>query len=79
MAAHGAAPGAGDSGTAAISRGNACNLSHLGLAPHVLATLAREGVTDLAGWKKLGRRRFNIFGITSTTATKLDEAAKSAK
>ena len=76
MRAHGAAPGAGDSGTAAISRGNACNLSHLGLAPHVLATLAREGVTDLAGWKKLGRRRFRIFGIVPSVVRQLDRLAR---
>lgn len=76
MAAHGAAPGAGDSGTAAISRGNTRTLSRLGLAPHVLATLAREGVTDLAAWKKLGRRRLRIFGIVPSVVRQLDQLAR---
>ena len=40
--------------------------------------LAAEGVFTLADWVALGRRRRQLFGITSATVKKLDTLARSA-
>ena len=52
-------------------------LSQLDLPAHVLPILEREGVVDLESWRKLGRRRFRLFGITRATIMLLDAAARS--
>lgn len=71
-----AAPGARDSRAAEASKGNGANLPQLGLAPHVVAALDREGITDLESWRRLGRKRRQIFGITPRTVETLDRAAR---
>lgn len=80
MRARDAAPGelTGKLRGDATRKGNACSLSHLGLPAHVLDALEREGITDLLAWRKLGRRRLAIFGVTPRTAALLDAAAKEA-
>ena len=66
----GAASGAGHSG-AAGSTGDTASISASGLPPHIIERLATEGIHDLQGWKKLGKRRFQIFGITTSVAKKI--------
>jgi hypothetical protein len=41
--------------------------------------LAAEGVFTLADWVALGRRRRELFGITSATVKKLDALARAAR
>ena len=52
------------------------SLADLGLASHVLELLRSEGVDDLQGWRRLGRKRLAIFGIAPRTIKLLDAAAK---
>lgn len=78
MRAYSAAPGASDSGAAGSSRGDRQSIAQLGLPAHVVETLAREGVHDLADWTALGRRRLRIWGVTRRTVTLLDAAAREA-
>lgn len=54
-------------------------IGELGLADHVLATLAEEGVATLSDWRQLGLRRLRIWGITRRTAAMLDRAAREAR
>ena len=50
----------------------------IGGLPEVLRErLAAEGVYTLQGWMALGRRRHQLFGITSATVKKLDALARS--
>lgn len=49
------------------------------LPAHILERLHAEGVDDLADWMRLGRRRFQIFGITHRIAQLLDAAAREAR
>lgn len=49
------------------------------LPAHILAILHAEGIFGLSDWSRLSRQRRNgIFGITKTTAKKLDAAAREA-
>ncbi len=41
--------------------------------------LAGEGVFTLQDWVALGRRRHQLFGITSATVKKLDALARSSR
>ena len=41
--------------------------------------LAGEGVFTLQDWVALGRRRHQLFGITSATVKKLDALARSGR
>lgn len=41
--------------------------------------LAGEGVFTLQDWKALGRRRHQLFGITSATVKQLDALARSSR
>lgn len=54
-------------------------LSRLNLPARVVHTLELEGVRDLNDWRRLGKRRFELFGITTTTAKKIDTAAGKAR
>lgn len=86
MAIRGAVPGAGYTRTAVSTaldtgsdkRGEA-TLTRLGLPRHVIGLLHDEGVDDLHDWRRLGKRRFQIFGITTKTAKVLDRAAREAR
>jgi hypothetical protein len=63
--------------TGAAGQGRSVHtLSRLDLPRHVIAQLEAEGVTDLESWRKLGRRRLRLFGITRATAALLDAAAR---
>lgn len=48
------------------------------LPPHIVEQLHLEGVYSLADWRRLGRRRLRIFGITRRTVEELDTAARKA-
>lgn len=79
MRAQGAAPRARDSGAAGLhgdTLSGSGSLAQFDLAPHVQARLAAEGVHLLEDWRRLGKGRFAIFGITRRTAEMLDEAAR---
>jgi hypothetical protein len=43
------------------------------LPPAIATRLAAEGVTSLADWRALGRRRLQIFGVTRAMVAQLDE------
>lgn len=79
MRTQGAAPGGGYSG-AAGSAGNSAILTQPGIPAHVLERLRAEGidVTTLGEWRALGRRRFQVWGITRRTALELDKLARGA-
>jgi hypothetical protein len=59
--------------------GRSIALSELDLLQHVLDALRQEGIADLGAWRKLGRRRFQLFGITPRTVEMLDSAAREAQ
>jgi len=44
----------------------------------LLERLRSEGIETLEAWVALGRRRFQIFGVTRATVTQLDQLAKAA-
>ena len=44
----------------------------------LLERLRSEGVATLEEWLALGRRRFQIFGVTRATVSQLDALAKAA-
>lgn len=46
------------------------------LPPALRERLAAEGVFTLRDWVKLGRRRRQLFGVTSATVKKLDALAR---
>jgi hypothetical protein len=48
-----------------------------GLPAQILERLRAEGVNSL-DWKRLGRRRFRIFGVTRRVAAQLDSLARDA-
>ncbi|MGH2447222.1 MAG: hypothetical protein ACRDFS_01250 [Chloroflexota bacterium] len=68
-----AAPLSGDGG---IDNGNASSLTHLNLRAHVVERLAAEGIHSLEDWRRLGKRRLQIFGLTTSIAKMLDAAAR---
>ena len=47
-----------------------------GLSAHLVDLLAREGVRTLADWRRLGKRRWSIFGVTTAVAKMLDAFAQ---
>ncbi len=49
------------------------------LAEPLRQRLAAEGVFTLQDWVALGRRRHQLFGITSATVKKLDALARSSR
>jgi hypothetical protein len=49
------------------------------LPPHILQTLHAEGIFSLSDWRRLGRKRFAIFGITARLAAQLDAAAREVR
>jgi hypothetical protein len=55
------------------------SLTKLSLPAHVLHLLHEEGVRDLDDWRRLGRRRLQIFGVTSRMVALLDAAATEAR
>ena len=77
MRAQGAAPEvfAGPRG-GLTTAGNTASISQLGLPELVIARLEREGVRDLHDWRRLGRKRHAIFGITSRMVREIDAAAR---
>ena len=77
MRAHGAGPRVAP-GVAADSTGDRQSLAQRGLPASILERLAAEGVRDLADWRALGRRRFELWGITSRMVRELDAAARKA-
>ncbi|MBV8909270.1 MAG: hypothetical protein JOZ89_00770 [Gammaproteobacteria bacterium] len=48
------------------------------LPPPLLERLRAEGVATLEAWVALGRRRRQIFGVTSAAVAQLDAFAKAA-
>jgi hypothetical protein len=44
----------------------------------LLERLRAEGVETLEAWVALGRRRFQIFGVTRAAVTQLDQLARAA-
>lgn len=46
------------------------------LPPHILQTLHNEGVYSISDWRKLGRRRHQLFGITKAMVRRIDAAAR---
>lgn len=79
MRAHGAAPEdllAGTSG-GQINKGSRQSLP-LELGEVILDRLRAEGIHDLHDWRQLGRRRMQIFGVTTSVAKKIDAAARRA-
>jgi hypothetical protein len=42
------------------------------------ARLAREGVTSVADWLALGKRRFRVWGVTRSMVRELDALARGA-
>jgi hypothetical protein len=62
-----------------INSGNASTLSQLGLPAHVIGLLEAEGVRTLADWRRLGRKRLQIFGVTTAVCRLIDQAAKEAR
>jgi len=62
--------------TVAIQR---LDLSRLGLPTHVLDLLEHEGVTDLAAWRRLGRKRHQLFGITKAMCRQIDAMAREVR
>lgn len=52
----------------------------IGALPETLRDrLAAEGVYTLQDWMALGRRRHQLFGITSATVKQLDALARSSR
>jgi hypothetical protein len=47
--------------------------------PLIVERLASHGVRTLADWKRLGRRRHLLFGVTPTLVKKLDQLAQVQK
>jgi hypothetical protein len=78
MLTKGAAPGelAGKLRGDATLTGDACSLSRTEIPVHILARLAAEGVSTLAEWRALGRRRYEIWGITRKTVAQIDQLAR---
>jgi hypothetical protein len=59
---------------------SALNDAAIGALPEPLRQrLAAEGVYTLQDWTALGRRRHQLFGITSATVKKLDALARSSR
>jgi hypothetical protein len=53
------------------------HLDPLSRLPEPIRTrLAAEGVTTLQQWYALGRRRYQIFGVTHAMVAKLDDLAR---
>lgn len=52
------------------------SITEIGLPAHVVSLLEREGVRDLADWRRLGKRRHEIFGIVPSVVRILDVAAR---
>jgi hypothetical protein len=76
MHAKSAAPGSREPGAAGSSAGDPRSIH--ALAPHILERLAAEGVCTLADWRALGRRRFQLWGVTRAMAAQIDEIARGA-
>jgi hypothetical protein len=78
---HGAAPEGHLAATSGgrINTGNAASIALPNLPLHVLHLLHEEGVRDLHDWRRLGRRRLRIFGITSKVVAQIDAAAREAR
>ena len=76
------APGATASSTAldtGSGKSGDATLARIGLAPHVLQLLEREGVRTPQDWKRLGKRRLLIFGIVPSVVRDLDRLARGAR
>jgi hypothetical protein len=48
------------------------------LPVRLIELLRAEGVATIEGWKALGRRRRQIFGVTRAAVAQLDALAKDA-
>lgn len=60
------------------STGNTASIAELHLPQHVLDVLADEGVHDLDDWRRLGRKRHRLFGVTRAMVRRLDAMAREA-
>jgi len=82
MTKRGAAPEARDLGaadsTGAAAGHRADSVANLPLPAHVLEALAEEHVYTLTDWRRLGKRRWSIFGVTPKVVELLDAAAREA-
>lgn len=77
MSAHDAAPGVvGSDPGSGLSTGSATSIPPDRVPERVLRRLADVGVHSLTDWKALGRRRFEIFGVTARWVSELDELAR---
>lgn len=75
MSAQGAAPEGGTSGRGHIG-GSRLSIAQGTLPPHILERLAAEGVHSLADWRALGRRRFQLWGVTRRVVEQVDKLAR---
>lgn len=75
MRAHSAAPRGGTRGSSYID-GSSASLAQLGLSETIVSRLAAENIFTISDWERLGRKRFRIFGITTSTAKKIDALTK---
>ena len=55
-----------------------CNALPADLPARLIERLRTEGVATLESWLALGRRRYQIFGVTRAMASQLDALAKAA-
>ena len=74
----------GEPGTLLLALWHAARLSAQALTswadldPGIRQRLAREGISTPAAWRALGRRRFQLWGVTRRVVAQLDELAQGA-
>jgi hypothetical protein len=54
------------------------SLADSGAEPNIVGRLHAIGVDTCAEWRRLGKQRFRIFGITTVQASRLDELVRDA-
>ena len=49
------------------------------LPPRIRERLERDGINSAADWRRLGRRRHELFGIVPRVVEQLDDLARGAR
>jgi hypothetical protein len=76
MRGQGAAPRAGTLGSGFDTAGDRCSIPCDLIPARIIDRLADAGVHSLADWRRLGRKRHEIFGVTQRWAARLDDLAR---